>query len=206
MILVSPMPNNTVWTDFGVGRSPIMSLLPAVVDAANGLPVVAAGGIADGRGLAAAIALGAQAIWLGTRYVAGVEAGLHDGYKQALVEAKAEDLFDSYLFDKGCPNSRHRVVRNHIVTTWELNGCPVPGSRPYEDQIMGHQPDGAAVPRYDFSAPAHGFDGDWAGMALYAGMSVQLIHEILPVQAIVSSLMQSAAKAAAHTVSLFAAN
>jgi nitronate monooxygenase len=65
-----------------VGEAPLMSLLPAVVDAAGSVPIVAAGGIADGRGLAAALTLGACGVWMGTRFVASAESGNHPNTKR----------------------------------------------------------------------------------------------------------------------------
>ena len=67
-----------------------LALIPQVVDAVK-LPVVAAGGIADGRGIAAMLALGAQAVQIGTRFVATVESSAHDHFKQAIVNASATD-------------------------------------------------------------------------------------------------------------------
>ena len=145
-----------------VGRAPTMAHLPAIVAAARGLPVVAAGGIADGYGMAAAFALGAEAVWLGTRFVASVEAGLHEGYKAGIVEAGAADLVETKLFDIGWGPSPHRVLRNHVVDTWEKAGSPEIGSRPGEGEIVGHQPDGTAIPRYHIQSPLPGFQGDWA--------------------------------------------
>ena len=70
-----------------IGETTTMALLPQVVSAVS-VPVIAAGGIADGRGLAAALALGAQAVQMGTRFVASVECTVHENYKQAVVKAK----------------------------------------------------------------------------------------------------------------------
>ncbi|MGB8957187.1 MAG: nitronate monooxygenase, partial [Tumebacillaceae bacterium] len=66
------------------------ALIPQVTRAVN-LPVLAAGGISDGRGLVAALALGAAGVQLGTRFIATVESSAHDNYKQALVDARGED-------------------------------------------------------------------------------------------------------------------
>src|SRR5581483_6707075 len=71
------------------GRVGTMSLVPAIVDAVR-VPVLAAGGIADGRGLVAALALGAQGIWMGSRFVASVEAFAHINYKNKIVEIDEE--------------------------------------------------------------------------------------------------------------------
>ena len=66
------------------GRVGTMALVPQVVDAVD-VPVLAAGGIADGRGLVAALALGACGVWMGTRFIASVEALAHDNYKNKIV-------------------------------------------------------------------------------------------------------------------------
>ncbi|MBI3325685.1 MAG: nitronate monooxygenase [Nitrospinae bacterium] len=73
------------------GTVATFALLPQVVDAVSPIPVVAAGGIADGRGLAAALVLGAQGINIGTRFLASVEAPISQGWKKCIVEANSED-------------------------------------------------------------------------------------------------------------------
>lgn len=73
-----------------IGELTTMSLVPQVVDAVN-IPVIAAGGIADGRGMAAAIMLGAKAVQIGTRFVAAKEAVVHPNYKERLIKAKDLD-------------------------------------------------------------------------------------------------------------------
>src|SRR5262245_11574479 len=73
------------------GSVSTMVLVPQVVDLAGETPVVAAGGIADGRGLAAALALGAQGVSMGTRFVASTELGVADEWKRRIVEADASD-------------------------------------------------------------------------------------------------------------------
>lgn len=83
-------------------------LVPAVADAVA-VPVVAAGGIADGRGLAAALMLGADGVWLGTRFVASEEA--QHLYKQRVVDARETDAVHTRVFSTGWP-APHRVLRN----------------------------------------------------------------------------------------------
>ena len=73
------------------GRS-TLPLVPAIVDAVNPVPVLAAGGIADGRGLAAALALGAAGALIGTRFIATPECRASEAYKQAIVDAEADDI------------------------------------------------------------------------------------------------------------------
>ena len=76
-----------------------MSLVPAVVDALDPLPVVAAGGIADGRGLAASLALGAAGVMLGSRFYASAESLARGAAKQRSVEASGDDTVQSAVFD-----------------------------------------------------------------------------------------------------------
>ena len=83
------------------GTTATMPLIPQVVDAVDPLPVVAAGGISDGRGLAAALCLGAQAAWVGTRFLAAKEADAHADYRARVFNAAASDTFYSTLFDGG---------------------------------------------------------------------------------------------------------
>jgi enoyl-[acyl-carrier protein] reductase II len=95
-----------------------MALVPQVVDAVSAkVPVVAAGGLFDGRGLAASLALGADAIWVGTRFIATPEARAVNGYKEALVTSREDDTVISRSYTgKPC-----RVVRNEWTNHYEQN-------------------------------------------------------------------------------------
>ena len=73
-----------------VGETTTMALVPQVVDAVN-IPVIAAGGIADGRGMAAAYMLGAKAVQMGTRFLTAKECGVHENYKEKVLSAKDRD-------------------------------------------------------------------------------------------------------------------
>ena len=96
------------------GRVGTLSLIPSIVDAVD-IPVVAAGGIADGRGLVAALALGAVGVWLGTRFVASTEAFAHDNYKNKIAEADDESTVRTRCFTgKPC-----RVLKNQTTVAWE---------------------------------------------------------------------------------------
>ena len=96
------------------GRIGTLSLLPQVLDSVD-VPVVAAGGIADGRGIAASLAMGAVGVWLGTRFVASREAYAHDAYKQRIVEIDAEGTTRTRCFSgKPC-----RVIKNDTTQAWE---------------------------------------------------------------------------------------
>ncbi|MBI5946959.1 MAG: nitronate monooxygenase [Chloroflexi bacterium] len=96
------------------GRVATFPLVPAVVDAIRPLPVAAAGGIADGRGLVAALALGASAAVVGTRFVASREAHGHDNYKQAVVTAGEDDTAVTRVYT----GKSARVIRNAYVDEW----------------------------------------------------------------------------------------
>src|SRR5262249_56535118 len=85
-----------------------MAVVPAVVDAVSPVPVLAAGGIVDGRGIAAALGLGAQGVWLGTRFLLAEEAPVHQHYRERLLGARAEDaVYAADLFDVGWENAPH---------------------------------------------------------------------------------------------------
>lgn len=105
------------------GFVPLAALLPAVVDAAAGAPVLAAGGIVDGRGLAAALALGAAGGWLGTRFLATPEAPVSAAWKRAIVAAGPGDTVHTGAFDRlwgqPWPGGRIRAVRNRFTDEWD---------------------------------------------------------------------------------------
>jgi nitronate monooxygenase len=106
------------------GRISTLPLVPAVVDAVAPLPVVAAGGIADGRGIAAALMLGADGVWIGTRFLATRECGVSDAYKARVIASTGNDTVLSNLFDLavGMPwpdGVSGRALRNPFVDRWE---------------------------------------------------------------------------------------
>src|SRR4029077_2920617 len=95
------------------GTIATLPLVPAVVDAVAPVPVIAAGGIGDARGVAAVLALGAQAAWLGTRFLLAEEMPIHEDYRRALIAAAETDSqrYDN-LYSVGWPDSPHRALRN----------------------------------------------------------------------------------------------
>ena len=172
-----------------------LALVPAVVDAVRRIPVAAAGGIADGRGIAAVLALGASAAWLGTRFVASEESMAHQVYKQKLVVAGAGDTIYSTLFNIGWENAPHRVLRNSTVEIWEKAGRPPRGKRPNEGEVLARRTDGTSIVRYSFSSPVTTMQGDVEGLAHYAGQGVGLIKHIEPAARIVERLKEETEKA-----------
>ena len=99
-----------------------MPLIPMVVDAVAPLPVLAAGGFADGRGLAAALALGADGILVGTRLLATHESPLHPNFKQAIVRSDGHDTVLTEIPDLASgrvwPGAMSRVLRNDFIERW----------------------------------------------------------------------------------------
>src|SRR5437764_1187012 len=150
-----------------------LPLVPAVVDAVSPVPVVAAGGIADGRGLAAALMLGAAGVWIGTRFLASQEADVHPRYRELLLNATENDTFFAQeLFDIRWPKASHRILRNKTVEAWEAAGCPPSGRRPGEGEVIGASRSGGPVVRYQSYTPASDAEGDIDAMPLWAGQSV----------------------------------
>lgn len=108
-----------------IGTVGTLALVPQVVDAVRPIPVVAAGGIADGRGLAAAIMLGAEGINLGTRFLASEEAPVGAAWKRSIVEAAAEDAVRVEVLNDIMPNPGSlgygtvlRSLRSPFIDTW----------------------------------------------------------------------------------------
>jgi nitronate monooxygenase len=163
----------------GIARS-TFPLVPAVVDAARGIPVVAAGGVADDRGLAAAPMLGAEGVLVGTRFYATQEAAGSDRAKDRIVSASGDKTVRSILFDIARRNVWPapycgRVLRNGFPERW----------RGREAELMQHQDEAA---RY---AKARA-ENDFETAVVIAGEAVDLITEILPAAEVVRSMMTQA--------------
>ncbi|MBC7092740.1 nitronate monooxygenase [Candidatus Bipolaricaulota bacterium] len=154
-----------------IGTVTTMALVPQVVDAVR-IPVVAAGGIADGRGMAAALALGAEGVQMGTRFLASEEAPVHPSYKQAVVKAGDRDTIVTGQ-TLGRPV---RCLLNKLTKTLAQ----------YEQE--GRSPD-------EFEALAVGglrravYDGDLDTGSLMAGQIAGLIREVLPVREIMERMV-----------------
>lgn len=177
-------------------RVSLSTLLPAVVDAVRPLPVLASGGIADGRGLVAAMDLGAQAVSLGTRFVASVESNVVPEYRDRIVRARASDaVFYEDLYDVGWENAPHRTLRTRAVEEWEAAGRPPSGARPGEGTSIGvdHRPWGdIEVKRYAPFMLAPTFEGQSEYAPLWAGESCELVNEVKPAGDIVRDIVREA--------------
>lgn len=176
-----------VWGDVGS-----MVLTPAVADAVPGTPVIAAGGIADGRGLAAALALGAGAVWIGTRLLLSRECKIHPTYREKLIFACETDTLLSNLFDGGWPDAPSRCLANDTSDAWIACGRPAPGRRPGEGEIIAFDGSGTPIPRYDGQEPKDGMTGTVDAMAMYAGQGVGLATTVRPVADILADMVAEA--------------
>ncbi|MBA3415648.1 MAG: nitronate monooxygenase, partial [Chloroflexia bacterium] len=108
------------------GEVSTLALTPRVVDAVgpDGVPVVAAGGIADGRGMAAALALGASGVWMGTRFLLAEESAAHPVYQDRLLTASETETRHTLLFDGGWEGAPLRALANETFAAWEAAGKP----------------------------------------------------------------------------------
>ena len=175
------------------GTVATLPLVPAVVDAVAPVPVVAAGGIADGRGLAAALALGAAGAWIGTRFLASEEATIHPRYRERLLAARETDtVYLKDLFDVRWPNAPHRALRNHTVEAWEAAGCPTSGKRPGEGEVIARSRSAGDVVRYQSYTPGADAEGDIDALSLWAGQGVSLVSKVQPAGDIVREIAEDA--------------
>jgi NAD(P)H-dependent flavin oxidoreductase YrpB (nitropropane dioxygenase family) len=166
-----------------------LPLVPAVVDAVAPVPVIAAGGIGDARGVAAVLALGAQAAWLGTRFLLAEEMPVHEDYRRALIAASETDpQWYPNLYDVGWPDSPHRALRNSTARTWEAAGRPPDEQRPGNGDVIAHFASGEAIVRYEPAPPMAGTTGDIEALSMWAGQGVALARESQSAADIVAEL------------------
>ena len=180
------------WEAGGHVRSQIatLPLVAAVVDAVSPTPVIAAGGIGDARGVAAVFALGAQAAWLGTRFLLAEEMPLHQDYRRRLIAATETDAqWYADLYSVGWPDAPHRALRNSTAAGWESAGRPAAGSRPGDGDVIAHFASGESIVRYEPAPPMVGTAGEIEAMSMWAGQSVALARRSQPAAEIVAELV-----------------
>lgn len=163
------------------GRRGTLPLVASVVDAAGAVPVLAAGGIADGRGLAAALMLGAHGVSMGTRFFATHEALAHPATKQRLVDARSEETGRTSVFDivRGYDwpgGIDGRAVRNAFVQRWHGREAAL------------REAIGAERPAYFAAAEA----GDCATAVVWAGEGLDLIDRVEPAAEVVQRVSREA--------------
>ncbi|PFH49109.1 hypothetical protein AMATHDRAFT_148403 [Amanita thiersii Skay4041] len=169
------------------GDTAFSILIPAVVDMCRGkkspftgddVIVVAAGGIADGRGLAASLAYGASGVWVGTRFVASVEAGAPKRHKELVLQAGYDDVVRTIIFT-GRPMS---VFKTPYVAEWEvkrreeIEKLTSQGLIPHEEELKIHPDKGVA------------------GLSWLMGRVAGSINDVKPAKEIVDELVMTAAK------------
>ncbi len=182
------------------GRVALSVLVPRVVDAVSPIPVAAAGGIADARGVVAALALGAEAVVLGTRLLATPESLAHPDYKARVLAASEEDTVHTTLFGRGWPHAPHRTLRTRFVDEWLADEARGNESRPDEPIVGETMVGGQRAPLYRFDClpPNRGTTGDIPSMALLAGQTAGLVRRIEPAAAIVRELVDGAERISAE--------
>src|SRR6202453_1526819 len=155
-----------------------LPLVPAVVDAVAPVPVIAAGGIGDARGVAAVLALGAQAAWLGTRFLLAEEMPIHEDYRHRLMAAVETDA-QRYpnLYSVGWPDSPHRALRNSTADAWQAAGRRQLARRPGAGDVIAHFASGEAIVRYEPAPPMTGTTGDIEALSMWAGQGVALARQ-----------------------------
>lgn len=178
------------------GGLPTMVGVPAVVDAVGDrVPVLAAGGITDGRQVAAALCLGADGVWVGTRMVASAEANVHPEHHGRLISSVGEDTVRSGIFGPEWPDfNPMRVQRDRVVAEWNDRLDEVPTERDDLEQIGTTVFQGAETPMRKFNVfpPVPETQADWEEMPWLMGQGVGLIHDVRPAGDIVRDMMSEA--------------
>jgi len=159
------------------GTTPLVELIREMRPQLE-VPIVAAGGIADGASVRAALAAGADAVACGTAFLAASEADVHPAYLDRLLCAVATDTVLTTVFDVGWPNAPHRVIRNETFASWVAAGEPSDlRGRPGSEDVIATRDD-IPVERYSDAQATNRTTGDIEAMALYAGMSVSHVHRV----------------------------
>jgi len=158
-----------------VGQIGTAALVPAVRDAVD-VPLLAGGGLADGRGLVAALALGAEGVWMGTRFIATVESTAHDNYKHSIVETDtAGTVVTRAHSGKPC-----RLIRNDFTNHWAAHEDEI---QPFPLQVMQVGNPASVLGRHQ---------GDVANGVLPAGQSAGLIHGVKSAEEVVNDIIDEA--------------
>ena len=171
-----------------VGWQTTMTLVPMVVDAVAPIPVLAAGGIADGRGLAAALSLGADGVLLGTRFLASRESPLHPNFKQAILDSDGHDTLLSEIPDVAAgivwPGAMSRSRRNRFIERWAGREWALRQGRAEAHAAL----------------QAARKNGDPQEAVLSMGQDAGLIREILPAAEIVDRIAREAERILSKTL------
>jgi nitronate monooxygenase len=155
------------------GTTPLKRLLSEVI-ASSDVPVLASGGIVDGRDLADALSSGADGVVIGTAFLASPESFAHDYHKERIVTARSQETFLTDMFHINWPiGAPVRVLQNSA--TQGLRGDPF-GPK----SVIGEE-EGRPIYLFSTDSPLRSMTGDFEAMALYAGQGVDRIDAIIPV-------------------------
>lgn len=165
------------------GRIAMQVLVPQVVDAVAPIPVLAAGGIADGRGLAAAVVLGASGVNVGTRFLATKESSVHEAWKQAILDARPEDAVKAEVWDDIFPKPSAeafdvvpRSLRTSFIERWEGRPGEAAGdAERLADEIM------TAI-----------YENRMEEFVPFTGQVAGLIDDVLPAAQVVQGMVRQA--------------
>lgn len=166
-----------------VGRISLLALLDEILEVVH-VPVIAAGGIGSGRTMAAALAAGASAVRVGTRFIAAEEADAHPVYVDKVIAARAQDTVFTEAFHVMMPNAPHRVLRSCVEAANAFVGSVV------GELVLGNHR--RPLPRFAVPSPTRLTTGAIEAMPLYAGESVGAVRAVQPAAAIVNELVQQA--------------
>ena len=121
-----------------------------------------------------------------TRLLASEEADLHPEYtRQVLASSENDTVHLNNLFDGGWPEAPHRVIRNSTVTTWEAAGCPRPGERPGEGEVVARSKSGGDILRYACQSPPTDASGNVEALSMWAGQTTAMVRRVQPAADIV---------------------
>ncbi len=170
------------------GEVSTFALLPEVVALAGDVPVAASGGIASGAGLVAALALGAQAVSLGSAFLATTESFAHPHHRQRVVEARAEDTLRTTVFARNWKITAPVRVLPNAVTRGYYDTL----TDAQKNQPIAWQDGGAPVYPFSTDSPMVDATGRLDDMAIYAGQSIGQIHDVVPAGERIARIMREA--------------
>jgi nitronate monooxygenase len=170
------------------GREPLLPLLGQVLDRAGDVPVLAAGGLATGRDLAAVLAAGAAGARMGTRFVATDESGAHPVYKQAIVDAGSHETELVTDFSVLWPDGPqpHRVLRRALEAARAVDGDTV-GEMTVRGEVH-------PIPKFAVIPPSATCTGNIEAFAMYAGISAGSVDRIEPTADVIARIAAEAAQ------------
>lgn len=166
------------------GPFPLQLLVPTLKKHFPSMPVVSAGSVATGAGIVSMLALGAEGVSIGTRYIACNEAGVNDAYKNAIVDAKMKDIVLTERIS-GTPctiiDTPYAKKTGYKLNWWEKKLSKNPRTKKYYKLLLQYR----GMLKLEKSIKPAGYDTLWC-----AGQSVEMIDEVMPVKQVTNKLMK----------------